>query len=190
MLFWRKRLNEKAVKKILSVQCIGRIPFESTFSMRTLNLAGCRRDHSRQEESREIIGDDHTGPLAQFMQESFACIWGRFQIRIVEDAGIFQPSRVVLHSLHYESVKPVRCPLIAASQSLQDHKRFAKSVGPLDCPLETEVPVRFCGWQSSSRGHNHLSGFPQPRYTSEFGNQVPESLSGPQKQWSVCQSIG
>ncbi len=48
------------------------------------NLTGCRSDHTWQEESREIIGDNHAGPLPQFSQKAFAWLLGRFQIGIVE----------------------------------------------------------------------------------------------------------
>ena len=97
--------------------------------------------HARQEEARELIGDQAAGALCQGLQHAFARPRFRLNVWQVGDAGAPKQFLVVLHALQDKRVQPIARPLVAATQRLEDQQGPPEVAGVLHGPLQAKVGV-------------------------------------------------
>ncbi len=101
-----------------------------------------RPDHPGQEKRGELVGDHHAGACRQRLEEAAPRAGRSLHVRVVQGSRPLQAPGVVRHAVQHEPVKSVAGPGVVATQRLQDDQRPTKSSGPVDRPLQREVPVQ------------------------------------------------
>src|ERR1700687_1366203 len=81
-------------------------------------------DHSREEKTGGLIRHHYAGTRCQSGQQSFARIWPRLNVRIVENVRALNPTGILRHTVDHETVHPIARPRIVAAQRFHDKQWF------------------------------------------------------------------
>ncbi len=103
---------------------------------------GRRRDHARQEERGEVVGDHHHGALRERREEPAPCAGRRLDVRVVAHLRSSEATPVVGHAVDDEAMEPVARPRVAGAERLEHHQRRARRDGVRDRALQSEAMVR------------------------------------------------
>ncbi len=113
-------------------------------------LAGRRRDHAGQKETREFIGHHDARMLRQRLQQPLARAAIRFDIGKVPRASAFQPSRVVCASLRSRNDAADRWPRDSRSAAARTRPAACPACAPIRQRAAAKSSIRCAARRSSS----------------------------------------
>jgi hypothetical protein len=104
-------------------------------------------DHPWKEKTRKFVGYDYRGAGSESIEQPFAGVFVRFQIRIVNGVRIFaaEPARVGSHAGGHEVAETVRGPGKIEAKWLEDQQGLSEFAAPLDSAVERKVVVSAAG---------------------------------------------